>query len=75
MDERGRHRFSYLLRLWQVGNRDEPGWRASLERLDGERLAFANIGELCAYLHWEAGLPPSLPPERKDPAARKGDST
>ncbi|MBL7199130.1 MAG: hypothetical protein ISS56_03185 [Anaerolineae bacterium] len=77
MDEQGRHSVSYLLRLWQVENGDGLGWRASLEALGGDRLAFANIDELCAFLRWEAGLPPSLPPasppERNDPAAKKGD--
>jgi len=74
MDERGRHSISYLLRLWQVENRDELGWRASLEALDGERLAFANVDELCAYLRWQADLPPRSPSERNDSATSKGDS-
>ena len=73
MDEQRRRSISYLLRLWQVENRDEPGWRASLEALGGERLAFASIDELCAYLRWEAGLPPRSPSERNDSATGKGD--
>jgi len=75
MDERGRHRASYLLRLWQVESRDEPDWRASLERLDGDRLAFASIDELCAFLRWEAGLPLRSSPERNAPVAKRGDLT
>jgi hypothetical protein len=73
MDEQRRHRISYLLHLWQVENRDKPGWRASLEALGGERLAFASIDELCAYLRWEAGLPPRSPPERDNLATKEGD--
>ena len=70
MDEQGRHSTSFLLRLWQVTNGDGSGWRASLEALGGERLAFASIDELCVYLRWQAGLPP----ERNDSRTDKGDS-
>jgi hypothetical protein len=68
MDEQGRRSISYLLRLWRVEGSDEPGWRASLEALGGERLAFVSIDELFAYLHWQAGLPPRSAPEWNDPA-------
>ena len=68
MDVQRRRSISYLLRLWQVENGDELGWRASLEVLGGERLAFASIDELYAFLRWEAGLPPRSPPEQNGPA-------
>ena len=75
MDERGRRYISFLLRLWQVEDRGKPGWRSSLEGPgDGDRLVFASIDELCAFLRWEAGLPPSSPTERNDPTTEKGDS-
>lgn len=54
--------FSFLLRLWRAGNDRKPVWRASLESPhSGERLGFANLGELFAYLEArikEANLPP-----------------
>jgi hypothetical protein len=69
--ERQRRYLSYLLRLWQEsggdlphGNapRGPPLWRASLERPhDGERLGFASLVDLFAFLESEtgAGLPAS----------------
>jgi hypothetical protein len=71
MDEQGRHSISFLLRLWQIASGDELGWRASLEALGDERLAFASIDELCVYLRWHAGLPP----EWNDSRTGKGEST
>jgi len=47
---------SYLLRLWQeseraLEGREEPVWRASLTSpATGERVGFANLEELMAYL-------------------------
>ena len=70
MDEQGRHNISFLLRLWQAANGEGPRWRASLEALGGERLAFASIDELCVYLRWQAGLPPEANDSRTD----KGES-
>ena len=52
---------SYLLRLWQENAGDLPGgdlplWRASLERpQDGERLGFASLEDLYAYLDAQTG--------------------
>lgn len=53
---------SYLLRLWQEsgGFSDPPGdpplWRASLETPQaGERLGFASLADLFAYLESETG--------------------
>ena len=61
-----RRYLSYLLRLWQEsggdpahGNapRSPPLWRASLERPQGgERLGFASLADLFAFLQNETGL-------------------
>jgi len=41
---------SYLLRLWRVGT-EKTTWRASLESPHtGERIGFASLGELFAFL-------------------------
>jgi hypothetical protein len=41
---------SYLLRLWRVG-KEEAVWRASLESPHtGERIGFASLDELFAFL-------------------------
>ena len=64
--KRQRRYLSYLLRLWQEGGgdllRDPPLWRASVERpQDGERLGFASLEDLFAFLERETGAgPPEL---------------
>jgi hypothetical protein len=62
MSREQKHYRSFLLRLWQAGNDGEPVWRASLESpLTGERLGFADLGELFACLEAqikETALPP-----------------
>lgn len=60
MDERAKqsqadfksfHRCSYLLRLWRTEGSGGSDWRASLEVPEtGERIGFANLEELVAYL-------------------------
>jgi hypothetical protein len=55
-----RRYLSYLLRLWQAKCGEAPLWRASLERPQtGERLAFANLAELFAFLEKEIGANPT----------------
>ena len=55
---------SYLLRLWQesegaLEGHEEPVWRASLTSpATGERLGFANLEELIAYLRERMGSAP-----------------
>ena len=45
------HYIAYMLRLWQAGSEDAPVWRASLESTrTGERLVFANLDTLFAFL-------------------------
>ena len=54
---------AYLLRLWQIQDKGEIGWRASLENAHaGEKLAFAHLDELVAFLRERTGLAP--PAER-----------
>ena len=58
---------SYLLRLWQVGGKDEPVWRASLEcPRTGSREGFASLTDLFAFLAQEIVQqdPPDKPPSR-----------
>ena len=51
--ERRRY-ISYLLRLWQTQEKGESAWRASLESAHtGERLGFASLAELYAFLEQE----------------------
>jgi hypothetical protein len=46
---------SYLLRLWQDDNGQEPIWRASLQSsLTGERQAFPSLDHLFAFLRRRA---------------------
>jgi hypothetical protein len=47
---------SYLLRVWR-SNGDETAWRASLQNPHtGERIGFASINELCAFLQQQIGV-------------------
>lgn len=61
MNQKRRY-LSYLLRLRQESAGDLPGgdlplWRASLERpQDGERLGFASLVDLFAFLESETRL-------------------
>ncbi|MEJ2208326.1 MAG: hypothetical protein P8129_04735 [Anaerolineae bacterium] len=51
MSNRRRGYVAYLLRLWQVDGGQDAPWRASLESPEtGERLGFAGLGELFAFL-------------------------
>jgi hypothetical protein len=45
---------SYLLRLWQTERGGTLVWRASLQSAHtGERLGFASLADLCAFLEQE----------------------
>jgi hypothetical protein len=45
---------SYLLRLWQTQREGVLVWHASLESpTTGQRLGFASLAELCAFLEQE----------------------
>ncbi len=67
MNEKSRY-LSYLLRLWQENGGDLPLWRASLERpQEVDRLGFASLAELFAYLEEETGVSrPGLEPADED---------
>jgi len=48
---------SYLLRLWLAGEKSQPQWRASLENSHtGERIGFASLDALFAYLNQQTRL-------------------
>ena len=45
------HHLSYLLRLWRAEGLGDFEWRASLEIPEtGQRIGFANLEQLFAYL-------------------------
>jgi hypothetical protein len=49
--------YSYILRVWLAGDRDQPQWHASLEDTHtGERRGFASLAALNAYLNQQTGL-------------------
>ena len=51
MSEPRRGYLAFLLRLWQVRSEAGPAWRVSLEcARGGERLGFASLDELLAFL-------------------------
>lgn len=42
---------SFMLRIWQIEEDGKRAWRFSLERsMSGERVGFANLGELLTFL-------------------------
>jgi hypothetical protein len=54
---RKRRYLAYLLRLWQVRNKEHIGWRASVEDAHtGEKVGFAHLDELVAFLRERTGL-------------------
>ena len=66
--KRQRQYLSYLLRLWRENGGDVQIWRATLERpQDGERLVFASLVDLFAFLDKETGAG-SLGNERSEEA-------
>lgn len=47
-----RHYLAYMVRLWAVHRNGDVLWRASAENVHtGERRAFADVEELCNFLH------------------------
>jgi hypothetical protein len=54
--KRERPYLAYLLRLWQVRNKGQADWRASVEDAHtGERRGFAGLAELFTFLENESG--------------------
>lgn len=70
MRERQRPYLAYLLRLWQVHNEGEIGWRASVENAHtGEKVSFAHLDQLVTFLRERTGLaPPTVVPKSQPPA-------
>jgi hypothetical protein len=51
---------SYLVRLWRVGDGEEPAWRAALKSSrTGQQVGFGSLEALFDYLRREAGLQPA----------------
>ena len=67
---------SYLLRLWRVRERGTSVWRGSLQSpQSGERVSFATLDELLAYLWDKMGLTPEPEDARLGrPAGQEGDA-
>lgn len=59
---------AYMLRMWQAGSREgQPIWRASLEDPHtGERLAFADVAALLAFLSEWTRPNPAAPAESEN---------
>ncbi len=56
MKDRKRRYLAYLLRLWQVWDKGQTVWRASVENAHtGEQRGFAGLAELFAFLENESG--------------------
>jgi hypothetical protein len=59
MDRAQPEYLSYLVRLWRVGDGEEPSWRALLKSSQtGHEIGFGNLEMLFDYLRREAGLRP-----------------
>ncbi len=57
MTQEERRYISYLLRLWQIRNKGELVWRASLESpLTGERRGFASLAKLIDFLELQTAV-------------------
>ena len=51
---------SYLVRLWRVGDGEQPSWRALLKSSQtGDEIGFGNLEALFDYLRREVGLQPA----------------
>jgi hypothetical protein len=62
---------SYLLRLWRTSTVEEAIWRASLENPQtGERLGFASLDAMVAYLRHQIDLGPDQQDEESDETVR-----
>jgi len=56
---------SYLLRLWQVGERLGVQWRASLQSVrTGQRAMFSGLEELFEYLRAETSAEAGREPDK-----------
>jgi hypothetical protein len=70
------HHMSYLLRLWRERGSASIQWRASLQDPhSGERLGFAQLDELVAFLREQIGLAPPAEDQVKGERRLKTDFT
>ena len=61
---------AYMLRLWKLGDGENAVWHASLEDPHtGERLAFANVETLIAFLQGQTECRPRSEASASDKAA------
>ncbi|MGD8475494.1 MAG: hypothetical protein PVH59_15360 [Anaerolineae bacterium] len=67
---------AYLLRLWREMGGETTRWRASLEDPhSGDKLGFAHLDELVAFLRERTGLaPPEESPKRERPSSIGSES-
>lgn len=67
MIDEQRQYLSYLLRLWQERTASPAVWRASLEDSHtGERMGFADIMQLLAFLKEQIAVEPQPQPKSTD---------
>lgn len=67
---------SYLLRLWREKGRASTWWRASLQDpLSGERVGFAHLDGLVAFLREQTGPAPPAEDLVESEGTPKKDST
>jgi hypothetical protein len=75
MSEPRRRYIAYLLRLWQVRSEAGSTWRASLESAQGgERLGFAGLDELLAFLRLRTAEAEGSEDETQDCEQQRPDS-
>jgi hypothetical protein len=67
---------SYLLRLWREKGKASTWWRASLQDpVSGERVGFAYLDDLVAFLREQTGLAPPAEDLVKDEGTPERSST
>jgi hypothetical protein len=67
---------SYLLRLWREKGEQTTRWRASLQDPhSGDRVGFAHLDELVAFLREQIGLAPPAEGLVRDEGTSKKDTT
>ena len=73
MNKERRGYISYLLRLWQIRNASDLVWRVSLESPHtDERVGFASLDELFAFLRQRTGAVPNTTKDQ-DAGQQRGD--
>jgi hypothetical protein len=63
--DRNRRYLAYLLRLWQVREKGQVGWRASTENVHtGEQRGFSGLADLYAFIEGEVSQVGQVQPTR-----------